>query len=222
MNNCVRQIEQLPFAIWQGLQINIWQTIFLSILVILFTDWWLYKRKNSFIAGYCVLTICIFIHNYSVTEVSRQRRIIVYKNRKENIVEYIHGKIAYQYRDSANLDGSDPQSVTHRFFSIGEIISLKKSQSITFHRYGNTGILLISGAAGLPAFTYKPRVDLLVLSGKAKVNFPQLAERLEISQVIAAGNLPFRTNNLIRNQCDSLGIKFHDVNEQAAFVMNLR
>ena len=92
MNSYVERVEDLPYSLWDGLQINIIQ----AILLFLFAgaiSYWLFEKKKTGLQLGLVAMVCFFLlRGFSFWQADRQKKIIVYNVPQHQAIDFINGR----------------------------------------------------------------------------------------------------------------------------------
>jgi competence protein ComEC len=226
MNTYIENVEQIPFSLWDGLQISTVQ----AILLLLFTSataWWLLEKSKAVLA---ISMVCLFlfacIRSYSFISAGRQQKIIVYNVPQKQAIDFVSGR-KYFFIGNSDLqtDGFarnfhlKPSRILYRIKPADQISLLVQNENLVCYRGKN--ILLVNTSITFFAEQKKPIVDLLIISGGPEVYMDQLARSLDIKQVVFDGSVPAWKTVFWKKDCDSLHIPWHDVTMQGAFEMRL-
>jgi competence protein ComEC len=226
MNTYIERIEQLPFALWDGLQINILQVILLIICIAGAGYWLMEKVKHGLTVALASL-LCFFLaRSYSFIHAGNQQKIIVYNVPQHRAIDFIDGR-NYLFAGDTALMADDfarnfhlkPSRILHRTASgnrIKEFVSAGNYASF----YGRR-ILLADRAISYNMPSEKQVIDVLVVSKSPKLYISRLVNVFDIKQVVFDGSVPYGKLFYWKRDCDSLQIPYHDVSEKGAFVMNL-
>jgi competence protein ComEC len=226
MNAFIEKMEALPFALWNGFQLSIWQAVLLFIIIVACLHWLIERSKTSLKLALVMLLAFVSLRSYSFIKTARQEKIIIYNAPQKKAIDIIEGFDYYFIGDSSFqndvLVKNFYLSPTRTLYRIGEkqcIHGLNVSKN--YIDWQGKHILLLDQPF---SFTYssKQKIDLLIVSGKSRVNMKKLAAALEIKQLIIDGTVPFWKANYLLADCDSLHIPCYDVSAKGAFAMNLR
>jgi competence protein ComEC len=226
MNTWIERIEALPFSLWDGLQINIFQTILLIAFAAGFSYWLMEKMKSGLKIGLIVFLGFVTIRSISFIKAGQQQKVIVYNVPQRSALDFIDGR-NYLFIGDPDLLADDflrnfhlkpsrilfritPSDSLHNFWHLDHYI-----------RYRDKNILLLDSSIRYDAIENKPPIDLLVISKNPRLFIPKLASALKISKVVFDGSNPQWKTKLWKKDCDSLNIPWHDVTMQGAFVMKL-
>ena len=86
---------------------------------------------------------------------------------------------------------------------------------------GNKRIMLVNETMEVEPEEEKPAIDLMILSRSPRLYIPKLSEMIDIRQIVFDSSVPAWRMAYWKRDCDSLGIPWHDVSKNGAFVMNL-
>ncbi|PZR29361.1 MAG: 4-alpha-glucanotransferase [Citrobacter freundii] len=218
MNTSVERIEQLPFAVWNGLQISLPQAGLLMILIVTLLSCFVYKEKIRLLAYISLISITIFtvLRCASFMEASRQQKIIIY----QQAIDFVNG------RNYVSFDTKIPANDLHTK-ATRILFRLKPARIATLARNGNLFSFLskkiVLAGSGTDYFmaAEKPLIDLLILTQDPTADPAGFPQTMNIRQVVADATVPAWKCRKWQQRCDSLGIPFHDVRSKGAFVMNL-
>ncbi len=228
MNTYVERVEAIPFALWQGLQINVAQVILLFMLILSFSYWLIEYSKTALICtALAILGFGIFrAHSFRVA--AQQQKIIIYNIPQKLAIDFMQGRQCYFIGD-ASLKKDDPaighhllpSRTLHRTTIADTLPGLwRRNNHISFL---GKKILLADGQVELmPPNPGKQKIDLLVISNNPRLYMKRVMEAYVVDKVVFAGaNSDWKTSYWKRD-CDSMGISYHDVEAKGAFVMTLR
>ncbi|MBL7743004.1 MAG: ComEC family competence protein [Chitinophagaceae bacterium] len=226
MNSYIERIEELPFALWDGLQISFIQMILLFGFAAGMGYWLLEKVKRGVVAALVCLLVFAVLRSYSFIVASRQKKIIVYNVPQHRAIDFIDGR-HYLFTGDSDLVADDfarnfhlkPSRVLHRIGPTEEINDLFKGSN--YMVYKSKMILLVDRAIYFNKPEERKAIDLLIISKNPGLYIPILSHAFNIKQVVFDGSVPFWKLPYWKSDCDSLHIPYHDVNEKGAFVMHL-
>ncbi len=227
MNSYIERIESLPYSLWDGLQINVVQTIFLYVIAGGAGYWLLEKSKPGLKIALFALLGFVCLRTYSFIETNHQQKIIVYNVPQRQAIDIIQGR-KYLFEGDCDLLRDaflrnfhlKPSRILYRVPVTSQLNNTSGENN--FFVIGSKRIMLINKSVYFSKSEKKKPVDLLVISKNPKINLTDLANSFDIKQVVFDGSVPTWKINSWKKDCDSLGIPAFDVNEIGAFVMNLR
>ena len=226
MNSYIEKIESLPFSLWDGLQINIAQAIFLFIFIAGLSYWLFGKRKTGLHLGLIGLVCFFTLRSISFWQADKQQKIIVYNIPQHRAIDFINGR-SYFFSGDTDLIKNDfsrnfhlkPSRILERVGSASSLNNL-----VTDDRYvsfGTKNILFVDSTISLASSDTKYPLDLLIVSKNPKLYISRLNSSFIIKQIVFDGSVPAGKMKYWKKDCDSLHIPYYDVSEKGAFVMNL-
>ncbi len=228
MNAWVERVEQIPFSVWEGIQLSSTQAVWLTGMILTGSYWLMEKSKRAFFAALLFLLFFSAERFSSFWAVSRQQNIIVYHVPRQKAIDFIDrrsfcfaGDSTLQQNTLARNFHLRPARVLHRVSETSSLNGLLYFDQ--YFRFGGKNILCLDTSISFTAPSDSPRpvIDLLVLSGNPRLYLNRLASALDIRQVVIDGSVPARKAGFWKKDCDSLRIPCHDTGEKGAFVMTL-
>ncbi len=227
LNNYIGWVETLPMALWEGFQITLLQVALLFLAIAGMAFWWLHRIKPLLLTGLIASLAFVSLRFVSFYQTAQQQKIIVYNVPKMQAVDFIQGNHYYFVGDSSLrlIDFAQnfhlkPSRTLQRITltdSLGTLTGLDQQ-----YVFGNKTVLFIEKAIAKSVTPQVLPVDLLILSQNPKLYVNQLTEKIQPRQVVIDGSVPQWKARRWKQDFDSLHIPCHNVNEQGAFVMNLR
>jgi competence protein ComEC len=224
LNKFILAIDSLPFGVWHYIQISIFQSIILFILLLFFTSW-LINKRSSFLL-YTLASAAIFFGYRAVNfiEKNNQQKLIVYNVPSHTAIDVVEGKSYFFIGDSLlNQEGFLqnfhilPSRVLNR-------ISPKKSTSniAIVNNYfisASKKIVLINKPIGNSQL--RQNVDAIIVSKNPKIYIDNLLQKYNCPLLIFDGSNPtYKINNWIK-ACDSLQVKYHVCSLQGSYEIEM-
>jgi len=228
MNAWIERVEQLPFSVWEGLQLSTTQAFWLSGVFLTGSYWLMEKSKKAFYTSLFFLLLFSVERFHSFRSSGNQQKIIVYHVPRLQAIDFIQGRRFYFTGDSSLLQNQlarnfhlNPSRVLHRVSEASRPNGLL--HYAYYYRFAGKNIMCLDTAISYtaPADSIRPVIDLLVLSGNPKLYLKRLASVLDIRQLVIDGSVPGRKAGFWKKDADSLHIPVHDTGEKGAFVMRL-
>jgi len=224
MNSFILNVNNLPFSVWESLQINIPQAVFIFFAIVGFSFWLINRKNNGFIIGLFFLTIFFVIRGIDFNKRNTQNKLVVYNVPNHTAIDLIEGR-KYQFIGDSILNQYGflknfhikPSRVLHR---VTESISLNNIYSNSNFIYSKNKIIAVINAP----ITYrgnKIKVDAVLITKNPKIYINQLANIFDCDQYVFDGSNPSWKINKWQMDCDSLHLQRHISSIQGAFEMNL-
>jgi competence protein ComEC len=226
MNSYVERVEDLPYSLWDSLQIDIMQAILLFLFAGAISYWLFEKNKTGLLAGLSIIVCFFFLRGFSFWQTDRQKKIIVYNVPQHRAIDFINGR-NFLFSGDTDLITNDfarnfhlkPSRILQRVRAAASLPDLALDNN--YVSFGTKKILLLDNTTSLKSSGAKYKIDLLVVSKNPKVYISSLNSSLTIKQIVFDGSVPSGKLKYWKKDCDSLHIPYHDVVEKGAFVMTL-
>jgi competence protein ComEC len=226
LNHFIEYIDKLPFAVWSNLSISITQSLFLYGTIISISFWLLQKNSRALVWGLSGLFCFVLLRTVSFNRALEQRKIIIYNIPRHRAIDFINGRNYYFNGDSVLLHDDylqnfhlKPSRILHRIKTSDSMAGLLGNHN--FFIYGKTRILLVDKSLRLSNTTQKLKTDLIIISGNPRLYIKDLLAVMECKQVVSDGSNSMWKVNQWKKDCADVGIAFHSVSINGAFVMNL-
>lgn len=228
MNAWVARVEQLPFSVWEGIQVSTTQAVWLTFMLLSGSYWLMEKSKKAFFTSLFFLLLFSAERFYSFRSAYGQQKIIVYHVPRQKAIDFINsrfycftGDSLLQYNELSRNFHLQPARVLHRVSETSQLNELLYYDH--YFRFGGKNILCLDTAISfIPRpDRSRPVIDLLILSGNPRLYLSRLTTVLDIRQVVIDGSVPARKAGFWKKDCDSLHIPLHETGEKGAFVMTL-
>jgi competence protein ComEC len=226
MNHYIQHIENLPYSLWDALQLNILQTILMYIFLCGSTYWLMKKHKTGLFTAAAALLLFTTSRSFSKINELQQEKLIIYNVPGHQAMDIVRGNEFCFIGDSSLLEndfarnfhlkparilyGVHEMPNSHRILKNKKYIQLRQKH-----------ILLLDSTIRFRVPEKKLPVELLVLSKNPSIYFPRLTASFTIKQVVIDASVPFQKAAYWKKDCDSLHIPCHNVAENGAFVMSL-
>ena len=225
MNSYIEKIELLPFSLWDSLQISIPQAILLFIVAAGWGFWLMEKNKAGLRYGLAALLAFMVLRTFSFVKANNRQQLIIYNVPQKQAMDIIDGR-KYLFVGDSDLVTDDfirnfhikPSRILHRIEPAERSASYHQQENLLTYR--NKKILLLNKTQQFHKFETKLPVDLLVVSHNPKLCFNELSKTFSIKQVVFDYSCPSWKIKFWKKDCDSLHIRYHDVSEKGAFVLN--
>jgi competence protein ComEC len=215
MNTCVERIEQLPFAVWDGLQINFIQAVLLAAIIVLLLSCLIYKKQIRilFYSGLLLLTAFMMIRCLSFFRAQQQRAMIVY----QRSADFIQGRsYAPVYGPGTDESYLAPARSLYRVRRPDPGLLVNSG---SYYSFLSKRIVFADRNLAFKQAEKRIEIDLLILSQKAASNTSELLHAMNIRQVVADASVSSVVSRYWQQACEASGIPYHDVRSKGAFVM---
>jgi len=224
LNSFILNVDTLPFAVWESIQITIPQSIVLYFIIIGFSYWLIEKKIKFLLLGLTFLASFIAIRSIDFIRKNHQQKIIVYNVPKHTAIDLIDGRNYFFLGDSIlNENGFlrnfhiKPSRVLHR---------VNACDTLQNFIYTNNYIITSSKIIAVVSspITQKPnlpKADVIVITKNPKVHIPLLSQAFRCNNFIFDGSNSMWKINKWKQQCDSLHLHYYISSLQGAYEINL-
>ncbi len=216
-NWLVKQVESIPYAYVNGLQIEIIQSIFMYVFFIAIIYYFI--NRNIILLKTAILSLIIFIsiHVFQNFSLYKQQKLIVYSISKGTAIGLFQGSNASYFLDSTMLSNKEKfkfhlqQNIWKNRTSTIDTIAINKNWQVV-NVAGKSIVLSGKGNADVKT------PDLLII--RYPIKDEQLSN-INPKQIIINGSLSLYTAKRIEEYCIRKNISFYNVSNSGAFQLSL-
>lgn len=227
MNATVERFEQMPFALWEGIQINACQAALLIIVALAIGYGFIERSRAAFYFSIFPILAFMIIRSASFIADEQQSKLIVYNTPGKTAIDLIDGRAAGFMGDTGVLRNQSaydfylkPSRILHR------IDPARRNSTVLVHDIfistGRSRIVWLSKRMVFESTPVSLPIDLLIVSGKTPSNLENLTQTFAIKQVVTDPTVPAYLVKKWKADAALAGISYHDIKSDGAFVMNLR
>lgn len=227
MNDFIARVDDLPFSVWNGLQIHLVQVVLLYAIITTAAIWLLNRSSKALLA--CLSFACLFCawRYWDFMGKHQQHKMVVYNVPQHSAIDIIDGRSFQFIGDTALLqDGFlrnfhlQPSRVLHRTAK-SDVLDNTTVDGNIISANGKTLVIIDKP---LPKHFHLPQkinADVVVLSHNPKLYFSTLAEAFNCKQYVFDASNPSWKIKYWKKDADSLGLSYHVVAQKGAFEMDL-
>jgi competence protein ComEC len=226
MNDFIGHIDRLPFSVWDGLHIYTWQLVILFACIAALSTWIFHKKRSALIAALSFLILFFVIRDADLIRHKDQQKLIVYNVPQLSGIDLIAGSSCYFAGDSSVITDAflrnfdiKPSRVKDRVYANNNIL-LPNIQNIIM-TFGTKKILILNRSVHTSFLPGKIPVDIIILSGNAKISIAELQKIFDCKQVVADSRNPSRKCLQWKKDCEQLHLRFHSVTQDGAFALKM-
>ncbi|QEC67070.1 ComEC/Rec2 family competence protein [Panacibacter ginsenosidivorans] len=224
LNSFIENINTLPIAVWNNLQLSVFQTWMLFGIFICVCIWLMLKSSKAFITSIAFACMFFISLSFNYTERNQQEKLIVYNVPKQCAIDVIQGNHYSFTGDSILLqDGFlrnfhlKPARVLYRT-EPATTNALKENQVTNMD---GKKILLLTQSMPRQKYQTKIPVDILIIAHNPRIYINQLQQAFDCKLIVFDSSNPLWKIQLWKKDCDSLHLRFHSTPDDGAFVMDL-
>jgi competence protein ComEC len=226
LNTFIERMETFPFALWEGLQVNVFQAVLMLLIIAGLGFWLIEKNKAGLWFALTGLLVFFTIRMHSFFVAGWQQKLIVYNAGNYTAADLIWGR-QYFYIGAEELAENkmlsayilQPSRVLHRVAGTGNQVAAYKNGNIVLFK--NKKVFFINSPLKKARGNKKLNIDVVILSGNPRLYISELLEAVNPQQVVIDGSVPGKKAGYWVNDCRSSGIACHNISEDGAFVMSL-
>jgi len=224
MNAYIQNINALPVAVWNNLQLSTGETWLLFGIFVSVALWLMYKSSKAFIAALAFCGVFSLLLCMDYIQRNQQHKLIVYNVPKYEAIDIVEGNhYAFIGDSTLTTDGFlrnfhlKPARVLLR--ANDAVPAALKANNIT--SIDGKNILLLTQP--LPANYSGPKVpvDVLIVSQNPRLYINQLSGIFDCKEIVFDSSNPLWKIQLWKKDCENLHLRFHCVATDGAFVMDL-
>ena len=223
LNKFILNIDALPFAVWESIQISILQAIILFASIIGFSYWLIEKKSKAMLIGLLFLMCFIGFRSIDLINRNHQQKIIVYNVPKHTAIDLVDGRKLFFIGDSIlKEDGFlrnfhiKPSRILHRTTESDVIPNITYLNNFILTR--NKSIAVVDS----PVFYAgeKIKVDAVIITKNPRIYIDKLYQAFDCKQYIFDASNSMWKINKWKQACDSLHLQYHICSLQGAFEIN--
>lgn len=234
MNYGVSRIESLPYSIVKGLYIN--EIQFVILLLILLSVLLFVQLKTKKIFFSIIIMSCLFLIVNVNNNLKRnmQKEIIIYSINNMTAMDFIYGREHLILSDSLFINDKSAFSynvenylVSRGVFHNGNSKHLEDDFDCNFVKKRKNVVTFDEKLIGLSdgsvfseeELRYKIPLDYMVVYGCRKQTLLHILNVYKFDYLIIDGSVPYYLASKLIDEADDLGIKYHNVRENGAFII---
>jgi len=225
--DCIIQfVDKLPLKIIDGINITTIQAGL--VLAAIFAIYFFIKTKDKIamiIAAACLLC-CVTIGVTQYFERANQEKIIVYNIPRHTVMDFVKGTSCVSFSDTLFSDVSDDYRNTLK--PARDFLQVKMQDSLSelkasFPKFQlNKKSIFMLNNETINSINFTDKIDAFILSNGVYISFSQM--KAHFPNVVYVFD---NTNKLWKiaqwkKACDSLHLHYYSIQEQGAFVLNVK
>ncbi|TKK69300.1 ComEC family competence protein [Ilyomonas limi] len=225
MNSFIEHIEKLPFALWQNIKANVFQTIILYTVVLLLTVWLFNKKTKALLYALAATLLFTIYTSIDIYTTKQQQKLIVYNVPKSTAIDIIQGNECKTLLSKVIAQ----DTLLQNFYLLPTRLLYRTAPSQSNILSANNYLLHVNDKTlliidkSLPAISHsgKLEADAVIITGNPKLYMSQIDALVRCHVVVFDSSNPAWKIERWKKDCNSLHLRFHSVAQEGAFVMDL-
>lgn len=225
MNTLIERTDRIPFAVTDGIQVTLLQSVLLSGAIICGGIWLLRKNRQVFFA--CCASIVLFfaLRSIDIIHTRGQQKLIVYNVPQHTAIDVVEGNTFCFIGDSDLLQDNFLRNFHLRPSRILNRMNEGVLQSVfagrQFIRSGKKKVIIIDDALPFREAQGRIKADAIIITRNPRLYIDQLVKQYDCNLLVFDATNPLWKIRLWKKDCDSLHLRHHSVPESGAFEMDL-
>ena len=225
LNSFIEHMEKMPYSMWEHLYINLYQLIFMYIVIIGISLWLLEKNKFNLSAGLIALMCFVSIRTFSFWSAQKQNMLIVYNVPQHKAIDLFEAR-KYQFIADSAIANNDtlqnlyiqPARMKYRV-SFAHRIDYAEINNKIF-RVGTKKIMIIDQPTTFIPIHKKIFIDIIIISQNPILNISNLTKVFDCRQLVFDASNTRKKIIGWKKECEQCGISFYIVADKGAFITN--
>ncbi len=227
MNLYITNVNNLPFSVWQNIQVDLLQVLFLYGFIVGWSAWLLLKNNRWFVGGLFSFFLFIVDNTIDIINKSKQRKLIVYNISKHSAIDIIDGS-NYQFIGDGLLSQEDfltnfhlkPSRVLSRVTESETLNNISVSQNIIQSNH-KTILILNQSINQFPIPNNRLKFDAIIITHNANVSIKDLTALFDCKEYVFDASSAFYKINNWKKEGKEANVRIYAVAENGAFEMEL-
>ncbi len=226
MNEVIIRTAALPFSTWSYLKTDTVQVWLLYLIIILLAVWLLYQLPRLLLYSLMLLIVLLVYTSIDVIQASQQKELIVYNIDKHHAIDILNGRQALCF-----YDDSLPEDITANSFYINPSHTMHRVRDGSYHSLSSAGnlemhvndktFLIISKPLPRIDIKQKMKADAVILTNNARLYIGDVVKSIDCPLIIADNGTSQWKLAKWKQDCNSLGIRFHSISQNGAFIADI-
>lgn len=225
MNGFIEQVNRFPYAVYDGIQNSMVETILLYIVIIGICYWLMNKAKTALFVGLAAMLVFVAIDGIENYEKRQQKKLIVYNVQQHTAIDFIVGKqyaflgdstlVHDTYLSNFNLK---PSRTLHKIKATSNLDDLYITNP--FVQFGSKRIMVIDKPYKFQTTARIP-VDVIVVSHNPRLYIADIVKVFDCKQYVFDGSNSTWKIRQWKKDCDSLHLPNYSTSDSGAYILNL-
>jgi competence protein ComEC len=235
LNGSVTFIEQLPASATENIPFELADTIFWYLIIISLLIFFQYKQIRQLQISIAILIVYLGFLGVEDLQHNNQQRLMVYNIRNASIIQFIKGNSAVSICDTSLHRSVNYEFAvkTHELNSSIHDNTFLELEQVRYHDFlyrkdeflffGEKTIVFLNNKEQSRFSSAKSfDADCVILSGNEYFFMDDIQNLYNPEMVVFDSSNKLNRIERWKEECDTLGIKYHSVPEEGVFVLNAK
>jgi competence protein ComEC len=234
LNYTVGAVKHLPFSGMHDLYFPWIKVIFMYFLILLLLPLLLKSRIKLLIPTMVTILGLIFYNSYHKLGVLQQNRMVIYSIKQASAFDFIVEDKHVLLIDSSMLNKSEALEyqfansrinwgLEENYHPVNDVYideDLGLYYDGQFGYFKDKTFMRVAEQVPVPSED-TVEFDFMIISGRTSIQIEKLLKSIKFNFLIIDSSVPFYKQKQIEEQANELKIKYYNVNERGAFILNL-
>jgi len=216
----IQWVEKLPGALISGIDISIFETYFIYMIIVTSVVFLITTRYKWLLAFLVTFAI---IESFNIGESilqQNQTQAVIYKVKGHEAIDLIDGHNHRFYADTALYSNFDKMRfhIHHHWWDMDLNEPNFSSFSSGIFMHGSKRLLVLDDV--VKTFPEMEAADILYITKRTSDQPTQVIENAKPEVVVLSSNLDWKTRSYWIRMLNDMEIAFHDMREEGAYVLN--
>jgi len=222
----IQWVEQMPYALILGIDIGIFETYLIYMIVAAFCAFLITKRF-TWLAAFLIAFIVVESLNIRELALQKSQKLVVfYRLKKQDAINFIDGREQVFMADSSLVNDFDKMRFhVHHHWWNRDLLKPQQElnglyQSGPWIQFEDMRILVLDSATRIYQET-PIDVDLLFVKQRTNQHPKELFEHVRPSQVLLSSKLDWKSHRYWKSLCEDQKLPVHSLRNEGAFIQEL-
>ena len=223
MNQMIVFMDQLPFAVTDGIRHNALQSISIYLMLLFCSIWLRFKKPGMLIPALVSLILFLSLKTIQEYQWQKQQKMIVYNISGQRAIELIQGRNVLFLGDTSEhvTKAMMDFHLKPAHIELGLCDSpLQTDNPSSHYRIGNKSVTVLNHAIPSTSGIKNIETDVLIVTGNPALSVQELLKSFNVHHLVFDNtNSPWKIKKW-KAECAQLQLSCSSTAEEGAFVMN--
>ncbi len=232
VNALIFSIQQIPFSLIEGIWISASAMLLLYGLLICLSMYFRKAKAKWLIAGLSILLLLIANRSYKMIQEQHQKKLVVYHNYKNSVIDAISGNnttvissTQSKFSDLSFVNKNHQEAtgvkIKEQAWFQGNHMNDYLFLQQDFIRFHDKNIFVLN-KKGLPEKPLPVKIDYVLIQNSPFLKMSAVQQYFQSEILVFDGSNSRKAVRIWKRQCEELGIKYYDTQEDGAWISPYR